>query len=182
MPREHVKTRKLWLGSGARSPSRTCITHHGANPFPRGELKEKRLFSGEDTWYTPPLTQNPALIYPNPIPKKGNAKECSHCSTIALISLASKVMLKILQIRLQKYMNRELPDAQTGFRKGWETRDQSANIHWIIKKKKKKQGNSRKTSASLTMLKPLTVWITTNYGNFLKWLEYQTTLSASWEI
>ena len=83
-------------------------------------------------------------------------------------------MLKILQARLQQYMNRELPDVQAGFRKGRGTRDQIANIRWIIKKK---QENSRKksTSALLTMPKPLTVWITTNYGKFLKRREYQTT-------
>ena len=69
-----------------------------------------------------------------PIPKKGNAKECSNCHTVALISHASKVVLKILQARLQQYVNRELPDVQTGFRKGRGTRDQIANIHWIIKK------------------------------------------------
>ena len=70
-------------------------------------------------------------------------------------------MLKIFQARLQQYMNREIPDVQAGFRKGKGTRDQIANIHWIIKK----QENSRKTStsSSLTMLKPLTVWITTNW-------------------
>ena len=68
------------------------------------------------------------------IPKKGNAKECSNYHTIALISHASKVMLKILSARLQEYMNRELPDVQAGFRKGRETRDQIANIRWIIKK------------------------------------------------
>ena len=67
-----------------------------------------------------------------PIPKKDNAKECSNYHTIALISHASKVMLKILQARLQQYMNRELPDVQAGFRKGRGTRDQIANIHWII--------------------------------------------------
>ena len=67
-----------------------------------------------------------------PIPKKGNAKECSNYHTIALISHASKVMLKILQARLQQYMNRELPDVQAGFRKGRGTRDQIANIRWII--------------------------------------------------
>ena len=71
-----------------------------------------------------------------PIPKKGNAKECSNHHTIALISHASKVMLKILQARLQQYVNRELPDIQAGFRKGRETRDQIANICWIIKKSK----------------------------------------------
>ena len=69
-----------------------------------------------------------------PIPKKGNAKECSNYRTIALISHASKVMLKILQARLQQYVNRELPDAQAGFRKGRGTRDQIANIRWIMEK------------------------------------------------
>ena len=67
-----------------------------------------------------------------PIPKKGNAKECSNYHTIALISHASKLMLKILQARLQQYMNHELPDVQAGFRKRRGTRDQIANIHWII--------------------------------------------------
>ena len=67
-------------------------------------------------------------------PTEGNAKECSNYRTVALISHASKVMLKILQARLQQYMNQELPDVQAGFRKGRGTRDQIANIHWIIKK------------------------------------------------
>ena len=69
-----------------------------------------------------------------PIPKKGNAKECSNYCTIALISHASKVMLKILQARLQQYANHELPDVRAGFRKGKGTRDQIANIHWITEK------------------------------------------------
>ena len=69
-----------------------------------------------------------------PIPKKGNAKECSNDRTVALISHASKVMLKILQARLQQYVNHELPDVQAGFRKGRGTRDQVASIHWIIAK------------------------------------------------
>ena len=69
-----------------------------------------------------------------PIPKKGNAKEQSNYRTIAVISHASKVMLKILQARLQQYMNHELPDVQAGFRKGRGTRDQIANIRWIIEK------------------------------------------------
>ena len=69
-----------------------------------------------------------------PIPKKGNAKECPNYCTIALISHTSKVMLKILQARLQQYVNRELPDGRAGFRKGRGTRDQTANICWIIKK------------------------------------------------
>ena len=72
-----------------------------------------------------------------PIPKKGNAKECSNYRTIALISQASKVMLKILQARLQQYVKNELPDVQDGFRKGRGTRDQIANIHCIIKKSKR---------------------------------------------
>ena len=72
-----------------------------------------------------------------PIPKKGNPKECLNYHTIALISYASKVMLKILQASLQQYVNRELPDVQAGFRKHRGTRDQIANIHWIIKKSKK---------------------------------------------
>ena len=69
-----------------------------------------------------------------PVPSKGNAKECSNCRTTALISQASKVMLKILQARLQWYINHELPDVQAGFRKGRGTRDQIANIRWIIEK------------------------------------------------
>ena len=76
-----------------------------------------------------------------PIPKKGNAKECSNYHTIALISHASKVMLKTLQTRLQEYLNQELPDIQAGFRKGRRTRDQIANIHWIIKKAREFQKN-----------------------------------------
>ena len=74
-----------------------------------------------------------------PIPKKGNAKEWSNYHTIALISHTNKVMLKILQARLQQYMNRELPDVQAGFRKGTGTRDQIANICWIIEKAKEFQ-------------------------------------------
>ena len=113
-----------------------------------------------------------------PILKKGNAKECSNYHTMALISHASRAMLKIFWASLQQYVNREIPDVQVGFIKSRGTRDQIANIHWIIK-----QENSRKksTSASLTMLKPLTVWITTNCGKFLKGWEYQTTLPVSWE-
>ena len=76
-----------------------------------------------------------------PIPKKGNAKECSNYCTIALISLTSKVMLKILRARLQQYVNRELPDVQAGFRKGRGTRDQIANIRWITIKAREFQKN-----------------------------------------
>ena len=108
-----------------------------------------------------------------PIPKKSNAKECLNYHTIALISHSSKVMLKILQARLRQYVNCELPDVQAGFRKGRGTRDQIANIHWIIGKAREFQKTS--TSALLTMPKPLTVWITINCGKFLKRWEYQTT-------
>ena len=76
-----------------------------------------------------------------PIPKKGNGNECSNYRTIALISHASKVMLKILQARLQQYVNRELPDVQAGFRKGRGTRDQIANTGWIIEKAREFQKN-----------------------------------------
>ena len=113
-----------------------------------------------------------------PVPKKGNDKKCSNCLTVALISHASKVMLKILQVRLQKYMNPEHPDVYAGFRNGRGTRNQIANICWIIKKCKRVP---RKTSTSvlLTMPKSLTVWSTTNCEKFLKRWEYQTTLPAS---
>ena len=76
-----------------------------------------------------------------PNPKKDNAKECSKCHTIALISHASEVILKILQARLHQYVNRELPDVQAGFRKGRGTRDHIASIHWIIEKAKEFQKN-----------------------------------------
>ena len=114
-----------------------------------------------------------------PIPKKGNAKDCSNYRTIALISHTSKVMLKILQARLQQYMNHELPDVQAGFRKGRGTRDKIVNSYWSIEKARQFQKN---ISALLTMPKPLTVWITTHCGNFWKTWEYQTIWLASWEI
>ena len=102
-----------------------------------------------------------------PIPKKSKAKECSNYGTIALISHASQVMLKILQARLQQYVNCEIPDVQAGFRKGRGTRDQITNIRQIIKKAKEFQKKKKKsTSVLLTMPKPLTVWITKYYGKF----------------
>ena len=99
-----------------------------------------------------------------PIPKEGNAKECSNYCTIALISHASNVMLKILQARLQQYVNRDLPDVQAGFRKGEEPQIKLQTPSGSLKK----QESSRKTSISalLTMPKPLTVWITINHGKF----------------
>ena len=112
-----------------------------------------------------------------PVPKKGKAKECSNYRTIALISHISKVMLKILQAMFQQYLTRELPDVQAGFRKGRGTRDQIAKIRWIIKKARELQKNIY--FCFIAMPKPLTVWITTNYGKFFKKWEYQTTLPAS---
>ena len=107
-----------------------------------------------------------------PIPNKGNAKEFSNYHTIALISHASKVILKILQVRLQQYVNCELPDVQPGFRKGRGTTDQIANICGFIEKSREFQKTS--ISASLTTLKPLALWITKNCRKFFKRWEYQT--------
>ena len=89
-------------------------------------------------------------------------------------------MLKILQARLQQYVNCELPDVQAGYREGRGTRDQIANIRWIIEKAREYQKKS--ISALLNMPKPLTVWITINCEKFWKTWEYQTTWPASWEI
>ena len=113
-----------------------------------------------------------------PVPKKGNTKECSNYHTIVLISHASKVMLKILQDRLQQYVNHEFPDVQAGFRKDRGTRDQIASICWIIKKEFQKNIYC----CFIDYAKAWTVWITTNCGKFFKRWDYQTTLPASWEI
>ena len=109
-------------------------------------------------------------------PKKGNAKECSNYHTIAFISHASKVMLKILQARLQQYLNQKLADVQAGFRKGRGTRDQVANICWIIEKAREFQKN---ICCFFIDYAKAFVWITTNSEKFLKRWEYQTTLPAS---
>jgi len=114
-----------------------------------------------------------------PVPKKGNAKECSNYCTIALISHTSKVMLTILQVSFQQYVYLELPDDQARFRKGRGTRDQIAYIHWIIEK----QEFEKNICFCFTdYAKAFTAWITTNSGKFCKRWEYQTTLPASWEI
>ena len=112
------------------------------------------------------------------IPKKGNAKECSNYCTIALISHTSKVMLRILQARLQQYMNRKLPHVQAGFRKVRGTRDQVANIPWITVKAREFQKNIY--FCFIDYAKAF-VWITINCGKFFKRWEYQTTWPASWE-
>jgi len=98
-----------------------------------------------------------------PIPKNGNAKECSNNHTVALISHASKVMLNILQTKLRQYVNREHPDVQSGFRKGRGTRDQIANICWIIKKARQPENIY---FCIIDYAKVLTVWITINCGKF----------------
>ena len=111
-----------------------------------------------------------------PIPKRGNAKECSNYHTIGLISHASKVMLKNLQATLQQYMYRELPDVQVGFRKGRGTKDQTANTVCIIEKAREFQKKTA-NSALLTTPKPLTVWITTNW-KILKEMEISDHLTC----
>ena len=113
-----------------------------------------------------------------PVPKKGNAKECSNYCTIALISHASKVMLKILQARLQQYVNCELPDVPAGFRKGRGTRDQIDNICWIIEKAREFQKNI--LFCFIDYAKAFDcVWITISCGNSEKRWEYQTTWPTS---
>ena len=128
----------------------------------------------QQIWKTQRWPQDWKRSFFIPIPKKDNAKECSNYCTIALISQACKVMLKILQALLQQYVNCELPDVQAGFRRGRGTRDQIAYICWIIEKAREFQ---KKTSISalLTISKPLTVWITRNCRKLFKRWEYQTT-------
>ena len=110
-------------------------------------------------------------------PKKGNAKECSNYHTVALISHTSKVMLKILQARLQQYVSCELPDVQAGFRKGRGTRDQTANICWIIEKAREFQTNIY--FCFIDYAKAFGSVDHNKLGKFLKRWEYQTTFSAS---
>ena len=110
---------------------------------------------------------------------KAMPKKCSNYSIIAFISHANKVMLKILQARPKRCVNLELLNVQAGFRKVRGNRDQISNICWIIEKARELQKTS--TSASLTTLKPLTVWITADSGKFLKRWKHQTTLHVSWE-
>ena len=119
----------------------------------------------QQIWKTQQWPQDWKSSVSIPLPKKGNVKECSNYRTIALISHTSKVMPQILQARLQQYVNHELPNVQAGFTKGRGTRDQIANIHWIIKKAKRVPEKTS-ISALLTMPKPSTMWITINCGKF----------------
>ena len=108
-----------------------------------------------------------------PILKKGNPKECSNYCTVALITYAGKALLKILEARLQQFVNRELPDIQAGFRKGRGARDQIVNIRWVIKKAKEFQKNI--SFCFIVYARALTGWITIICGKFFKRWEYQTT-------
>ena len=134
----------------------------------------------QQIWKTQQWPQDWKRLVFIPILKQGNAKECSNYCTIVLISHASKVMLKSLQVRLQQYVNWELSNVQAGLEKTEEPEITlpTSTESW------KKQQSSRKTSISalLTMPKPLTVWIRINCGKFFKRWEYQTTWPASWEI
>ena len=116
----------------------------------------------------------------NSNPQNGNVKECSNSCPIALISHASKVMLKILQARLQQYVNGELPDVQAGFRKGRGIRDQIANIHWIMKKNKRVP--EKHLFLPYWLHRSLWLCESQQTGKLLKRWEYQTTWPASWEI
>ena len=115
----------------------------------------------QQSWKTQQWPQDSKMSVFIPIPKKGNAKQSSDYCTIALISHACKVTFKILQARLQPYVNRELPDVQAYFRKGRGTRDQIASIHWIVEKGREFQKNIY--FCLIDYVKPLTVWITTNW-------------------
>ena len=141
-------------------PSRLCI-HYVS--------KSGRPSSGHRTGKGQSLSQ---------IPKKGSTKEGAQHRTIVLIPCASKIMVKILHARLQHYGNQELPDVQAGFRKGKGTRDQIANIHWIIEKAREFQ---KKISACFINYTKVFLWIMTNCGKLLERREYQTIVPVSWE-
>ena len=130
-------------------------------------------------WKTQQWPQDWKMSVFIPIPKKGNAKECSNLCTIALISHAIKEILKILQARLQKYMNHELPDVQAGFRKGRGTRDQIVNICWIIIKAREFQ--KKIYFYIIDYIKTFDCMDHSKLWKFLKRWEYQTTWPASWE-
>ena len=134
----------------------------------------------------PATLENSAVQWPQdwkrsvfiPIPEKGNAKECSNYHTIALISHTSKEMLKILQARLQQYMNRELPDVQAGFRK--KQGNQRSNCQHLLDHWQTKRVPENVYFCLIDYAKVF-VWITINYVKFWKRWEYQTSCSASWE-
>ena len=130
----------------------------------------------QQIWKTQQWPQDCKMSVFIPIPKKGNAKECLNDHTIALVSHSSKIMLKILQARLQHYVNRELPDVQAGFRKGRGTRDPIANICWIIEKTREFQKNFFCFSDCAKVVYCVDH---KNCGKFFKRWEYKTILPAS---
>ena len=129
----------------------------------------------QQTWETQQWPQDWKMSAFILIPKEGNAKECSKYYTVALISYTSKVMLKILQARLQQYMNQELPDVQAGFTKDRGTRDQIANVHWLIEKAREFQENI----CFIDYTKAFDYIDCNKLWKFFKRWEYQTTLPAS---
>ena len=135
----------------------------------------------QQIWKTQQWPQDWKRSVFTPNPKKGNAQECSNYCTTVLISHASRVMFKILGARHQQCINCKLPNVQSGLRKGRGTRDQIANICWIIEKAREFRKKTS-TSALLPTTKPLTVWITKDCGKFFKRWKYQPTWPASWEI
>ena len=139
----------------------------------RFSLNVKPEIQPSDARWEP--TVSPAISL---VPKKGSAKERADCCTAAFTSHASKVVLQILQARLQQYMNREFPNVRAAFRKRGRSRDQIANIRWIIEKKRKFQKNIY--FCFIDYMKDF-LYITTNCRKFLKGWEYQTTLPASWD-
>ena len=134
----------------------------------------------QQIWKTQQWPQNWKMSVFILITKKGNTKGCSNYRTIAFISHASKVMLKILQARLQQYVNRELPDVLAGFRKGRGTRDQTTNICWIIKKSKK--APEKHLFLLYWLCQSLWQCESQQTRKFFKRWEFQTTLPVSWEI
>ena len=162
----------------------TCNGTHAERYISRGKFCYSQMTTHfiKHSWFLP-CCSNP--ISSLSLWKKSvNAITMFVLTTLALLPLIVRWLLliyrKVQTSQASAYVNREIPDVQAGFRKGRGTRDQIANIHWIIEKATEFQKKS--TSALLTMPKPLTVWITINYGKFWKRWEYQTTLSASWEI
>ena len=148
--RRHFQNSKLWWSFSVLLSSSLAFQLQTINPFQHMDHEKTWLWSKYlIPWYIYHFVSNKTQQWPQdwkrsvciPIPNKGNAKDCWNYHTIALISHASKVMLKILQARLQQHVNCELPDVHAGFRKGRGTRDQVANICWIIKKRKEFQKN-----------------------------------------
>ena len=188
----------VWVSSPSSSSWK--LARHHCPPFPSLSLIFQRVWDGcceyletdvlpfdavkalhslwQQIWETQQWPQDWKRVVFIPIPKKSNVKECSNYHTIALISYASKILLKIFQTRLQQYMNQEFPDVQARFRKG--QRNQRSNCqHPLGHRKSKGIFKKTSTSASLTLLKPLTLWITTNCGIFLKGLDHFTCLLRS---